>query len=184
MEVAMKPLIGILIVAAWIAPLHAQDTLKTTRATPDSANATRATDSAAIAPEMHPYRNPREALILGSLIPGAGHIYAGEYLRGVMNFYGTVGGIGLGAMLYWIDNCALDFLNPNCHPGPEWLHQAIGVAVVGLVSWKWIATARDAPHAAERANERHRRRMPRVKPIIGPTTGSHGGWHAGFEIPW
>jgi hypothetical protein len=175
MEVAMKPLIGILTVAVWISPLHAQDTADAKKATADDSAAKR---------ETPPYRNPREALILGSLIPGAGHIYAGEYLRGVVNLYGTVGAIGLGAMVYLINNCALDFLNPNCDSGPEWLHQAFGVAIVGLVSWKWISSARDAPHAAERANEKHRRKMARAKPIIGPAGGSHGGWHAGIEVPW
>jgi hypothetical protein len=174
MEVAMKPLIGILIAAAWISPLNAQDTVNAAKATADSASTT----------ETHPYRNPRRALILGSLIPGAGHIYAGEYWHGVVNYEAAVATIGFGAMTFIFDKCALDFLNPNCDSGPQWPHQVLGVALVGLGFRQWILSARDAPRAAERANERHRRKMAQAKPIIGPAGGLHGGWRAGVEIPW
>jgi hypothetical protein len=173
MEVTMKAFTGILIVAVWISPLEAQDTTNVVQATPDSAST----------PETHPYRNPREALILGSLIPGAGHIYAGEYWHGVVNYEATVSAIGMGVMIFIVDNCTFDFFNPNCNPGPQWPHQALGVAVVGLGLRRWILSARDASRAAERANERHRRIMSQVKPIIEPAGGSHG-WHAGIEIPW
>ena len=170
----MKPLIGILIVAVWISPVNAQETT----------NATNAKSDWSATPESHPYRSPRKALILGSLFPGAGHIYAGEYWRGVMNYEGTASALFLGSWMFLVDNCTFDFLNPNCDPGPEWPHQAFGVAVVGLGFWEWISSARDAPRAAERANERHRRKTAQARPIIGPAAGSHGGWHAGVEIPW
>jgi hypothetical protein len=174
MEVAMKALIGILIVAAWVSPLNAQDTDTATKAMTDSGRP----------PETHPYRNPRRALIFGSLIPGAGHIYAGEYWHGVVNYEATVMTIGAGVMTFLVDKCTLDLFNPSCDPGPQWPHQVLGVAVVGLGLRQWILSARDAPRAAERANERHRRKMAQAKPIIGPAGGSHGGWHAGVEIPW
>jgi hypothetical protein len=187
MEVTMKAFTGILIAAVWISPLRAQDTTRATNAMPDSANATRLTDSAAATAEAHPYRNPREALILGSVFPGAGHIYAGEYWHGVVNYEMTVMTIGMGVMTFTLDRCTfsnLDFLSPsNCDPGPKWPYQALGVALVGLGFRQWILSARDASRAAERANERHRRTMSQVKPIIEPAGGSHG-WHAGIEIPW
>lgn len=179
----MKPLIGILIVAVWISPLPAQDTIRA-KAAPDSANATKATDSAGTAPEMHPYRSPREALILGSVLPGAGHIYAGEYWHGILNYEMTVMSIGMGVMTFLINKCTFDLFDPSCNPGPEWPHQVLGVAMVGLGFRQWILSARDAPRAAERANERHRRKMTEARPIIGPASGSRGGWHAGVEIPW
>jgi hypothetical protein len=184
MEVAMKPLIGILIAAAWISPLNAQDRATATKAVADSANAMKPMPASAPTPETRPYRNPREALILGSLLPGAGHIYAGEYWHGVVNYEMTVMSIGTGVMTFLVNKCTFDFLNPNCKPGPEWPHQALGVALVGLGFRQWVLSARDAPRAAERANERHRRKMAQAKPIIGPAVGSHGGWHAGIEIPW
>jgi hypothetical protein len=175
MEVTMKAFTGILIAAVWISPLQAQDTTTATKATADDSAAT---------PETRPYRSPRKALILGSLIPGAGHIYAGEYWHGIVNYETTVMTIGMGAMTFIVDKCTFDLFNPDCHPGPQWPHQVLGVAVVGLGFRQWILSARDASRAAERANERHRRSMARAKPIIGPAPGSHGGWNAGIEIPW
>jgi len=173
MEVTMKAFTGILIVAVWISPLKAQDTVNTTKATPDSASTT----------ETHPYRNPREALILGSVFPGAGHIYAGEYWHGVVNYEMTVMSFGMGVMTFILDDCTFALFDPNCKPGPQWPHQALGVAVVGLGFRQWMLSARDASRAAERANERHRRKMAQARPIIEPAGGSHG-WHAGIEIPW
>jgi hypothetical protein len=175
MEVKMKAFTGILIVAVWISPLNAQDTTNATKAT---------ADGSAVTLETHPYRNPREALILGSVFPGAGHIYAGEYWHGVLNYEATVMTLGMGVMTFIVDKCTFDLFNPNCNPGPQWPHQALGVALVGLGFRQWILSARDASRAAERANERHRRKMAQAKPIIGPAAGSHGGWHAGVEIPW
>ena len=169
----MKEFTGILIVALWISPLKAQDTTNVARATPDSAPT----------PETHPYRNPREALILGSVFPGAGHIYAGEYWHGIVNYEATVATIGMGVMTFIIDDCTFALFDPNCKPGPQWPHQALGVALVGLGFRQWILSARDASRAAERANERHRRKMAQARPIIEPAGGSHG-WHAGIEIPW
>jgi hypothetical protein len=185
MEATMKAFTGILIVAMWISPLHAQDTTSATKAAADSAIATKATDSAAPTPETRPYRNPREALILGSLIPGAGHIYAGEYWHGVLHYELTVMSIGAGVLTFMINKCMLSFLSTTeCDPGPQWPHQALGVAEVGYGIWQWVSSARDASRAAERANERHRRNLSRARPIIEPAGGSHGRWHAGVEIPW
>jgi hypothetical protein len=172
----MKPLLGILIVAAWISPLNAQDT---TTASPE------ATPDAASGPDAHPYRNPRKALILGSLIPGAGHIYAGEYWHGVVNYEVTVGTIGGGVLTYMLDKCTFSFLSTaKCDPGSQWPHQALGVAEVGFGIWHWVSSARDASRAAERANEKHRRKMAQARPIIEPSGGLRGGWHAGVAIPW
>ena len=181
----MKPLIGMLIIAVWISPLSAQETTATaTNATPDSANETKALPDFARTSETRPYRNPRKALILGSLLPGAGHIYAGEYWHGVLNYEMTVMSIGMGVMTFLVNKCTFDLFDPSCKPGPEWPHQVLGVAVVGLGFRQWILSARDAPRAAERANERHRRKMAEARPIIGPASGSRGGWHAGVEIHW
>jgi hypothetical protein len=176
MEVTMKAFTGILIVAVWISPLSAQDT---------TTNAAQATPDSARESETRPYRNPREALILGSVIPGAGHIYAGEYWHGVLHYELTVMSIGAGVLTFMIDKCTFSFFSTKeCDPGPQWPHRALGVAEVGYGIWHWVSSARDASRAAERANERHRRKMFQAKPIIEPAGGSHSGWHAGIEIPW
>jgi hypothetical protein len=172
MEVAMRPLVLLLIAAALTSPLGAQDS---TRTTGDSAGPTA----------THLHRNPRRALIIGSVIPGAGHIYAGEYWRGFLNYELTVMTLGAGAMVFIVDKCTFTFLSTErCNSGPQWPHQVLGVATVGLGFWQWVKSARDAAHAAERANEKHRRKMARAKPIIEAPVGSHGNWRAGVEIPW
>ena len=168
----MKALVTLFIVAACTSSLVAQDSTVTT---PDS-TLPRATSL---------YRDPHRALILGSLIPGAGHIYAGEYWHGVLNYGGTVGTIGVGVMTFLVDKCMLSFLSTTrCDSGPQWPHQVLGVTVVGLGVWGWISSARDAAHAAERANERHRRKMAQARPILAVPAGSRGDWRAGVAIPW
>jgi hypothetical protein len=172
MELEMKALVTLLVVAAWSSPLGAQDSTLTA---PDST----------LPPATSLYRDPHRALILGSLIPGAGHIYAGEYWRGFLNYEATVGAIGLGAMVFIVDKCTFTFFSTtHCDPGPEWPHELLGVVTVGTGIWGWISSARDAAHAAERANAKHRRKMARAKPIIAVPSGSHGDWRAGVAIPW
>jgi hypothetical protein len=132
-----------------------------------------------------PYRSPHRALVLGSLIPGAGHIYAGEYVRGFLRYEATVGSLGLGTLLFIYDRCMLTFLNAEpCESGPAWPHQLAGIAVVGVGIWSWISSARDAPRAAERANERHRLRSRTVTPIIDPFAGPEGGAKVGVSVHW
>jgi hypothetical protein len=114
----MKALVVVLIAAAWTSQLTAQDS-------------TRAAADSAVAPQTHLYRSPRRALILGSLIPGAGHIYAGEYWHGVVNYETTVAGIGGGLLTFMIDRCSFN-LDPECDPGPQCPHRVLGVTMVGL----------------------------------------------------
>jgi hypothetical protein len=165
----MKALVNLMFVAVWTLPLSAQDT-------------TKAADDSAVILMTVPYRSPHGALILGSLIPGAGHIYSGEYLHGFLNYETTVGMIGGGVMVYYFDVCAFNFLDPTCKSGPRWPYQVLGVASVGMGIWEWISSARDAPHAAERANAKHRRKTLTPTPIIEPPVDSHSGWRVGAAI--
>jgi hypothetical protein len=131
------------------------------------------------------YRNPHRALVLGSLIPGAGHIYAGEYVRGFLTYEATVATIGLGTLVFISDRCMFTFLNAEpCESGPAWPHQLAGVAIVGVGIWSWISSARDAPRAAERANERRRLRSLTVTPIIDPFSGPANASKVGVSIHW
>ena len=153
-------------------PLAAQDT---------------ASDSAATATSEseRPYRNPKRALLLGSLIPGAGHIYAGEYLKGFVNYEMTVMTIGAGTLVYIVGKCTFTFLSASkCDPGPEWPHRVAGVAIVGLGLWTWISSARDAPHAAERANARHSARSRKASPVIAPFSGPGNASQIGMSLSW
>jgi hypothetical protein len=166
----MKALAGLLLVSVLASPLSAQDT---TRVTADSTNRL-------VTPL---YRNPKRALILGSMIPGAGHIYAGEYVKGFFIYEAAVGGIGFGALTFMMDRCMLSFLSTTpCKSGPQWPHQVAGAALVGLGIWEWISSARDAPHAAERANAKHLRHGPTVTPIVGAPVDTRSGWRVGAEV--
>jgi hypothetical protein len=166
----MKALTGLLLVSVWASPLTAQDTTGVTR------------DSAA-QPADPPYRNPKRALILGSLIPGAGHIYAGEYLRGIANYEGTVSAFGLGAMTIIMAPCSFSLDKPTrCGTRPHLVPLLLGVGVVGIGIWEWISSARDAAHAAERANARHLRHRSTATSIIEAPVDSHSGWRVGTEI--
>jgi hypothetical protein len=166
----MKVLTGLMLVSVLASPLSAQDT---TLLTTDS------TDR----PVTPLYRDPKRAVILGSVIPGAGHIYAGEYVKGFFIYEATVGGIGAGAMTFIWDRCMLSFLSTTpCKSGPQWPHRVLGVALVGAGIWEWISSARDAAHAAQRANAKQLRHKLTAAPIIGAPVDSHTGWRVGTEI--
>ena len=141
-------------------------------------------DSTASSKES-PYRNPHRALVLGSLLPGAGHIYAGEYLHGFLTYEATIGGIGMGTIVFIVDKCTFTFLNAEpCKSGPAWPHQLAGVALVGMGVWIWVSSARDAPRAAERANDRHQRHARTVTPIIDPFSGPANASKLGVSVQW
>jgi hypothetical protein len=172
----MKALAVVMFASALISPLKAQDT---TRVASDS------TDN----PAAPLYRNPKRALILGSVIPGAGHIYAGEYVHGFFAYEATVGGIGGGVLTFMLDGCAVETFfrvfsrrRITCKSGPQWPHQALGVALVGAGIWEWISSARDAAHAAERANAKHLRHRAMVTPVIQAPVDARSGWRLGTEI--
>ena len=130
------------------------------------------------------YRNPTSARVLGAIIPGAGHVYAGEYLRGVGYYYGTVGTIGMGAMVFIVDKCTFTFLSDEpCKSPPAWPHQAAGIAIMAYGVGFWVHSAIDTGHAAERANERHARRTTAVSPFIAPAAEA-GGANLGLSVAW
>jgi hypothetical protein len=151
----------------------------------DAQDDSRALPDSSAPPEARPYRDPHRALVLGSLIPGAGHIYAGEYFKGFIAYEGTVMSIGFGAMAFIWDKCMLSFLSSTrCKSGPAWPHQLLGVSFIGLGIWEWVSTARDAPHAAERANARHAAQSRTVTPIIDPFSESTNGPRIGLSLRW
>jgi hypothetical protein len=130
------------------------------------------------------YRDPVSARVLGAIIPGAGHVYAGEYGRGLGYYYGTVGTIGMGAMTYVLDKCAFSFLSLEpCKSPPAWPHQVAGVAIVAYGAGVWVYSAIDAGHAAERANKRHARQHAAVSPFVAPRAGN-GGANVGLSVAW
>jgi hypothetical protein len=144
------------------------------------ASAPTVPDSAAQQMEK-PYRDPHTAVVLGSLIPGAGYAYAGDYLRGYITAVGTIGGMAMGPVIYEMDGCTLAFLS-DCDPGPRWPYRVAGILAVGSGIYTWISSARESRHAAERANVKHAANARRARPILEPTATN--GWNAGLTLNW
>jgi len=71
-----------------------------------------------------------------------------------------------------------------CSPAHQIFVDALSGVVVGMGVWRWVSTARDAGHAAERANVNHSRKAATPKPIIAFSAGAGGKWQFGAEIPW
>lgn len=163
----MKYAIVIALALTMSVPAHAQD---------------QGADSSDVQSSRNQYRSPRKAVILGSIIPGAGHIYAGEYRNGVLTYETTVVTIGLGTMMiYFVDLCALDW-SSDCKSGPAWPRIALGTATIAYGIWYWVSSARDAGRAAERANERHRRKFGSVSPLLKP--GAANASLIGVSVGW
>ena len=134
------------------------------------------------APIVKPYRNPKLAQALG-FVPGWGHIYSGEYLRGYAAFVGTGGGLALGPLIFQMDSCSFQIFSA-CKPGPTWPFKVEGGVMTVMALWTWYSTARDAPHAAERANARHARNKIKVAPILDPAGMIGGQWRSGLSVSW
>lgn len=129
-----------------------------------------------------PYRQPTTALVL-AVLPGAGHMYAGEYLKGVWFYFGTVSGIGGGILVYSMNRCSFDF-SGTCDPDPEWPHQLLGIAGIGMGVGIWVYNLVDAPRAARRASERHRRERVSVVPVVRERVGPRTGMDLGLAVAW
>jgi hypothetical protein len=99
-----------------------------------------------------------------------------------MAYMATVSSFGMGALVYVYNGCGLFSL--DCKPWPTFPHHAIGVAIAGVGLWKWISTARDAPHAAERANARHAAASQRASLIVNPMGGASNATQVGVSVHW
>lgn len=106
--------------------------------------AQRTTDTLAIVPD----RSASAAVTLGVLVPGAGHVYAGEYLRGVGFYFATVSLIGGGVLTYEINRCT--FVFSSCDPGPTWPEHVLGIASIAAGAAAWTISAVDARRAVHR----------------------------------
>lgn len=167
----MKMILYIALASLAAGPAAAQDTVQIV------------VDSAAVH-EAPLYRDPHRARMLGSFVPGAGHAYAGEYLRGYAAFVGTGGAIAMGPVIFQMDRCTLALFNPTCKPGPRWPYKLAGSFMLGAGVWMWITSARDASHAAERANVRHSSRASTLTPLVEPSPTVAGQWNTGVKVSW
>lgn len=134
------------------------------------------------ATQERPYRDPHKALVLGSIFPGAGYAYTGEYLRGYGTYLVTAGSIAFGSLIYEMDSCGLNFICTSHKVSGE--NRAVGILLIGAGLWTWISAARDAPKSAERANERHRRRELNAHPLVEVNPQPGPQLRAGLSLGW
>ena len=130
-------------------------------------------------------RNPTTAAVLGALVPGFGHVYSTEYLKGLGFFMATTLSIGGGALAYTIDRCTFAFLDAgSCDPGPQWPHRTLGAVMVAGGVGAWVVSAIDAPRAARRANARHGFRSAQWSPLVEPRLDGQPGIGLGLRATW
>jgi hypothetical protein len=102
-------------------------------------------------------KSPMAARIIG-IVPGAGHMYAGETARGFAYMGGTIGVAVLGTMML-AAGCISSLGEETCDTsGAE---NVVTAAILGV--WGW--SIYDAGRAAQRTNARHRLR---VSLIVAP----------------
>lgn len=167
----MRLILTLPLISLWAPALAAQDT--TSRPAADSASAS----------SLAPYRDPHRARILGTIIPGAGQFYTGDYLNGSLTFFATSSSLAMGPLIFSMDGCTFALFR-ECNPNPKWPYKAVGSFLIGAALWKWFSTARDAPHAAERANARHRAEAATLAPLIEPSPTVSGQWNTGVTVRW
>jgi hypothetical protein len=104
-------------------------------------------------------KNPKTARTIG-IIPGAGHIYTCEFLRGLGLYVVTTSTIAVGTVL-----ADFDCVSTSCKS-----YDPLVIAA-GLGLWGW--SIYDAGRAAERTNAKRRR--GRLSPILTPVRLSRTG---------
>lgn len=140
--------------------------------------------STSTAAQERPYRDPHKARTLATILPGAGYIYTGEYFRGYGTWVATASSFIWAPYEYEYGSCAFSSIDKCTRGALRWESRAMGVFFVGTGLWTWIASVRDAPLAAERANERHRRRELKVGPLLEIKPQSQQQLRAGLSLDW
>lgn len=134
-------------------------------------------------------RSPTTAAVLGTVLPGAGLAYAGQWGRGAGTYFGAVGGIGLGLELMYLDRCTFTFLSgKTCNPGRVWPQRALGVAAIGTGVALWAYGAIDAPRIVRRNNARklkdRRTAFGSIEPMLFAPGAAGDHWGLGIHATW
>jgi hypothetical protein len=161
--------VAMLVSGAAAAPAHAQDSTREI-ATPDSLASW--------------YRDPQTAQILGSFIPGAGHFYAGEKLRGLGLSGAALIGIASGIVFLEKRECHLVAIGvESCNLDVSTTDRINGITNLAVGVAAWVFGAIDAPHAARRANERARQRVS-VAPFARDDGVRHVALGVAVSVGW
>ena len=130
------------------------------------------------------YRDPHTAQTLGSFIPGAGHLYAGEKLRGLGLGGAALIGIVSGIVFLTARECHLvTFGVETCNSDASAVNRINGITNLGVGVAAWVFGAIDAPHAAQRANEKARLRVS-VAPIPREGVVRHAALGVAVTLDW
>ena len=129
------------------------------------------------------YRDPRTAQTLGSFLPGAGHMYAGERLRGLGLMVVSLAGIAEG-IASWNDVCQISIGEPDvCQNEPTAGSRLLSITQIAVGVGCWVISAVDAPRAAERENARLRAARVSLVSLSGGA-GRPAGVQARLTISW
>jgi len=114
-----------------------------------SLSTTRGLEAQSVTP-----KSPSTARTIAFFVPGGGHIYAGEPIKGAFLLAASAGAAAAGVVaseVYsWDYTCERsDCMDPN--GGPKYGRLYLGLGVAGAL---WLYSVFDAPRAARRANER------------------------------
>lgn len=135
---------------------------------------------------LEPGKSVLVATVLATVLPGAGHVYAGEHEHGVRLYFGVGGLIGGGYLMTSWNRCSFAF-SAACDPGDTTVQEGLGVVfmALGVGTWVWsVLDARDAargrPDGASpwEATNPHARRLG---PFLTPTASGVG---AGIRATW
>ncbi len=130
------------------------------------------------------YRDPQTARTLGSFIPGAGHLYAGEKLRGLGLGGAALLGIGSGILYLSLGDCPLvEVSNYGCDSSISTANKIAGVSEIAVGVAAWVFSAIDAPRAAMRANEKARGRVA-ITPFMRDDAVRHPAVGVAVTVGW
>ena len=130
------------------------------------------------------YRDPRTAQTLGIFIPGAGHIYAGEKLRGFGLGGAAVVGIASGIVFLEHRDCRLVAIDvESCDEAATTVNRINGITQLAVGVAAWVIAAIDAPRAAERANAQAQRRVSLV-PVLRQDVVRHAALGVAVTVGW
>jgi hypothetical protein len=115
-------------------------------------------------------KSPTTARLIG-ILPGVGHMYAGETTRGFAYLGGIVGVLVVGTMLL-TGECVDDLLAAKQDCESSTLENAVTIAALGLYGWSIY----DAGRAAQRTNARRGLRTSLIlAPARSPVSASRDG---------
>jgi hypothetical protein len=136
-------------------------------AQPSSLSAVTQTDTTVAGP-----KDPAVARLIG-IIPGAGHMYAGEVATGFLYFSGTLGIFVTGGYI----TLSMAFSDQNNQPEVAWVGWGTIIATGGL----WVWSIVDAGRAARRTNAKRARS---TSLILEPTAipAANGGDRAAVRL--